>query len=216
MQKKLKKYKKFVIGLALLAIFFGAGAYLLAPDPDQASPDSPASPTSLSTPVSDRAATPRQQRLCKPTSNPKNPCSPENLAPYFPDENIALQASSICNLESQGHPTRQSYVDFCRDGSSYSYGLFQINVIAKEQLVPECAGAFQYTMNEAGDDMACTKEKNGVCIVHDCRIADQTKYKACVAAITNAERNISIAAKVYAETNSWKDWGSYAFCKAKF
>ena len=160
--------------------------------------------------------TPRQARLCKPVANPKNPCSPENLASVFTDPNIAIEASSICNLESQGDPSTTSYVDFCRDGNPYSFGLFQINVIAKENLIPECQGAFAVTMNKAGDDIACIKDKNGICIVHDCRVIDQVKYAACRAAASDIQRNMSIAATVWAVNQSWSDWGSYAFCKAKF
>ena len=218
MKKKAQKRRKLIRGLAIGATVIVLGALCIglywAKQAKAGSNPSSSEAGADQSPV--RQITAKQARLCKPVSDPKNACSPANLASSFPDPAIAVQASSICNLESQGNPDEQSYVDFCRDGTSYSYGLFQINVIAKANLIPECQGAFQVTMNQAGDDIACLKEENGVCIVHDCRVIDQTKYQACKAAVTDIQRNINIAAQVYAKTNSWKDWGSYAFCKAKF
>ena len=46
------------------------------------------------------------------------------------DSPRATQASSICNGESAGNPSLASGVDKCSDGNSFSFGLFQINIIA--------------------------------------------------------------------------------------
>ncbi len=157
----------------------------------------------------------KEHRMCQPVLDPKNNCSVSKLASAFPDPIIATQASAICNLESQGDSSITSYVDFCRDGNPYSFGLFQINVIAKENLVPACADVFTVHMNAAHDDIACIKSENGICIIHDCRVANTVNYNACKAYITDPANNIKIAAEIHQE-RGWGDWGSYAFCRNQF
>lgn len=155
-------------------------------------------------------------RLCKTITGSSNLCSTGYLTHYFKDEKIAEQASAICYLESKGNADSQSYVDFCRDGNAYSFGLFQINVIAKADHIPACQGVFKTAVDEVTGDMACLKKQNDICIISDCRVIDLEKYQTCKEYITNAENNIKVAQAVYEKNKSWEDWGSYDFCKSRF
>ena len=159
----------------------------------------------------------KQGRLCQVVTDQKSECSYDRLLPYFDNnEALAKEASAICNLESKGNPNTQSYVDFCRDGNPISYGLFQVNILANDNIIPACQGVFQKTMNEAGDDVGCVKKKGDVCLVYDCRVADMDKYRSCVAYVTDPKNNIELARTIYDKNKNWKYWGSYDFCRAKF
>jgi hypothetical protein len=216
-KKKISQKASRILIIALAAVLLGGTALALRIYEHKAAPTSEQSIEKQTAKIQAAQNAPAVRRqICKPVSHASNPCSPENLLPYFPDQASAEQASAICNLESRGNPNTQSYVDFCRDGSVFSFGLFQINVIAQEHLIPECAGVFKTTMDPAIGDVACVKKNNGVCVISDCRVIDQEKYAACRAAVTGIEKNITLAASIWKDRGSWKDWGAYAFCKAKF
>ncbi|MFA6257138.1 MAG: pilin [Candidatus Paceibacterota bacterium] len=138
-------------------------------------------------------------------------CSPENLAGAgFAN---GTQASSICKGESNGNASLQSEVDKCKDGNSFSFGLFQVNVIAHANEIPGgvCSGIFE--VSGGGTQGACMpgKSKNGICFERDCSVKNPTKYQSCINYINNPANNIAYAKNLQA-ARGWGQWGANASC----
>lgn len=148
------------------------------------------------------------QGACTPVVS--GPCSPESLATAgFTD---ATQASKICNGESKGNPSLASGVDKCSDGNSFSFGLFQINVLAHANEIPGgvCSNIFQ--TNGGGTQGACLQRQGNICIKYDCSVKDSTKLQSCISYITNTANNIKYAAGLQT-ARGWGQWGANASCR---
>jgi type IV secretory pathway VirB2 component (pilin) len=149
------------------------------------------------------------QGKCEPISSSSNPCSPDNLtASGFKN---GTQASSICNGESRGNPTLASGVDKCSDGNSFSFGLFQVNILAHANEIPGgvCSGVFQ--KNGTGTQGTCLQSQSGICIKYDCSVKDTTKYQSCISYITNTTNNIKYALNLQT-SRGWGQWGANKSC----
>jgi hypothetical protein len=151
------------------------------------------------------------QGKCEPVTS--GICTPGNLeAAGFPN---GTQASSICNGESKGNPSLPSGVDRCSDGNSFSYGLFQINILAHANEIPGgvCSDIFQ--TKGSGTQGSCLESKNGICIKYDCSVKNQAKYQSCVNYITNPTNNIKYAVALQ-KSRDWNQWGAYSSCRSTF
>ena len=128
---------------------------------------------------------------------------------FGPSEQNAAVASSIAAKESGGIPTVTSTLDICRDGASFSMGLFQINVIANQSLSPSaCQGLFD--VKGAGPQGACLeRDARGICRVRDCKVKDgkQSQYLVCQQAMFNSATNIAIACQIW-KRSGWNAWGA--------
>jgi hypothetical protein len=146
-------------------------------------------------------------------------CAPAALAAAgFPSGN---NASSICNGESTGIPNLASGVDQCRDGESFSFGLFQINIIAHQNEIKDGSGNLIckdiFDVNGGGTQGACMpgKSRNGICFQRDCQVKDQAKYQSCKNYITNPVNNITFAKNLFI-ARDWEQWGAYNSCRNSF
>ena len=158
------------------------------------------------------------QGTCTPVANSSNPCSPENLAKAGFAGALATQASSICNGESKGVVDLASGVDKCSDGkTSFSYGLFQVNILAHADEIPGgvCSNIFQ--KNGSGTQGTCLEKykDNRTCIRYDCSVKDQAKLSSCISYITNPANNIKYAKDLQARRD-WGQWGAYNSCQNTF
>ena len=149
---------------------------------------------------------------CKPITS--GICSPASLAAAgFTGGPLANQASSICRGESGGIANLGSGVDKCSDKNSFSFGLFQINIIAHANTIPDgvCSGIFQG--NTQGTCMP-GKMQDGICFERNCKVINPTQYQKCKDYITNPTHNIAFAKGLQA-SEGWTPWGAYNSCRGK-
>ncbi|MBI4114405.1 MAG: hypothetical protein HY445_01015 [Candidatus Niyogibacteria bacterium] len=149
-------------------------------------------------------------------------CSEQALASTCFGSN-ASNASIICNQESGGNVDAPSGTDKCKDQTTISHGLFQINVIAHaDRLGGDCVGLYQ--KSGPGTQGTClTWSKPGCtgvdadtgcyCKIRDCWVASgdgvdartNQKYLNCTNSARNENTNITIACEL---SNNGSDFGS--------
>lgn len=153
---------------------------------------------------------------CTITTNTANACHPSKLT-CFPDKNLA---SKICNLESGGgNANIMSGTDLCRDGSSFSVGLWQINILANRALIPSCSGTFFTSDNGGRSEGSCIKYVNNskgkpYCQFRSCKITNRNIYNNCVAQAKIPANNTRAACslvRTQGVENAWKT--SYNSCR---
>ena len=142
-----------------------------------------------------------------------NVCSPENLRnTCFGSD--AEKMSQICNFESGGgNSLAQSNTDRCKDGSAWSVGLFQINMINSAGSVG-CNGKEIFKINGAGPQGNCLDPKVnskgvGYCQVRDCEVINQSKYNECLSKLQNPTTNIQAACSLYS-ARRFQPWSTTA------
>lgn len=156
----------------------------------------------------------RAGELGAPPVEPGNPTPPPGGGPKYPGERgcpapnsgacsaaslsgvfggNAYMAAGICQGESGGNPLLGSKVDRCKDGNSFSWGLFQINL----------------TVHDIG--LGCTKAfsaKN-----YKCTVVDRELYNKCVARAQDSAFNMQYAATLSRGGSNWGQWGANCVCK---
>ncbi len=116
-----------------------------------------------------------------------------------------LEASQICKAESGGNPESLSRSDVCQDGTPFSIGLFQINLVCHGTKVdPECQGIFDVGCGE----LRYIKDRN----VYNCRLIDKSKYDMCVQKLKDASANIQVACQISNNGNNWCPWTAAKVC----
>src|SRR3989344_5351889 len=195
-----------------LLIALGAYALLFTINPDLLSTRLNISDATVKVDLEEEIKGLLGQGKCEPVTNASNPCSPTNLIAAGFVEPRATQASSICNGESGGIANSASKTDVCSDGrTSFSLGLFQINVLANGNAIPACSNIFQ--TNGSGPQGNCLdRPADGICRKWDCSVKDTTKYQSCVNFITNTANNISFAKNLQA-SRGWGQWGFNRSCR---
>lgn len=135
-------------------------------------------------------------------------CSVESLQGTCLASN-AQTFSAICNRESHGDPTIGSGVDKCKDGNSWSMGLFQINMFNSAESVSACSGGGIFTKSGGGSQGACLQRtSNGkACQMYDCQVVNQDKYNACKSALSNPQTNIQAACSLSKNGTNLRPWG---------
>jgi len=121
---------------------------------------------------------------CVPIHESGNYCDVEALVPYF--GTYAERMSAICNVESIGGQVGiKSGSDVCKDGNSFSWGLFQINL----------------TNNDLGGLDCMYRHKPGVRAFtaenYACNVDNQDMYNACVAQAKIPAVNIAEAVRQF-------------------
>lgn len=147
------------------------------------------------------------------------PCSVESLrSTCFSSD--PEKWSAICNKESGGKETLVSNTDKCQDGTKFSVGLFQINMVNSAGSVPGCSGIFS-TSTSGGDPscskygksqgscLACTTNSagTGYCSSWNCSVKDSGAYGSCLSNLENSTTNINLAcslSKSGATTDPWQ------------
>lgn len=129
---------------------------------------------------------------CQPP--PNGPCSVSALrsngGSCFGD-NIET-AAGVCWVESGNGRYLKSMTDRCADGSSVSFGLFQINISANPIAGLNCPSAFDAPF--AGSHPTCD-------------VVNRTLYKQCESAALDIRNNIAKACEFSAGGTNWRAWG---------
>jgi hypothetical protein len=130
--------------------------------------------------------------------------------------------SLICMRESGGVVNAPSGTDRCKDGAAWSYGLFQINLMANgaamgcggEIIKKSSAGAQTALDRELGTCVSGYRTiPNGggrYCPVRNCWVADRSGYNSCVAKATNPSYNVQFACNLYRRAGGLSPWGGSA------
>src|SRR3989338_2472789 len=126
-------------------------------------------------------------------------CNVSNLSSKFGDK--AINMSKICSIESGGKEDKISGYDKCgSDGTPFSFGLFQINIIANGGIVKTsdgnlCSGLFTLSNGSpiSGNNYIKKDNSNG----YDCKLKSDKKdlYEKCKVTLLNGTKNIEIAYK---------------------
>ena len=148
------------------------------------------------------------------------PCSASNLTAFGGQ---ASKASAICNGESGNGTHLASALDKGSDGNPFSFGLFQINIIAHGSQIGDgqiCKNIFKVNPNPPGkvgnsvNDSTlggCLERKNGICVKYAATVIDQNRYNACKNFISKTDENIKYAAKLQ-QKSGWGQWGFNSSC----
>jgi Type IV secretion system pilin len=156
-----------------------------------------------------------------PTSNT---CSVESLNQLGNNcfgSNVNVM-SQICMRESGGNPRASSGTDKCADGNSWSFGLFQVNLIAHGSALG--CGNNIISINTAGAQTE-NDRKLGTCMpgqyrtipgtsvrycaVRNCRVANRAGYNSCIAIANNPRLNVQYACSIY-RSSGLRHWGGSA------
>ncbi len=144
--------------------------------------------------------------FCPAVTN--GPCSLSSLQNSCFGNN-AYKASGICGQESSGIPDRLSQSDKCTDGTSFSVGLFQINLLVHGSKITQLTG-----------DNSCENLFDGIsnggstCT----NVKDTNQYQRCLdligrATSTATNNNIQIACQISGNGINWNPWGANRICK---
>jgi len=141
-----------------------------------------------------------ENAICDPV--PVGPCSIASLKDTcwgsYGDQVVA-EASAICAKESGGVETLYSKTDLCLESKkSISWGLFQINLSAHNNIGGKVCGAKAATPVYTAENHYCEIKEN---------------YDACLNAAKNPENNINKACAIYSEAGKrWSPWGANKKC----
>jgi hypothetical protein len=135
--------------------------------------------------------------------------------------------SMICMRESQGKPTASSGTDVCKSSyggknDAWSYGLFQINLMANGSAMgcgkiieKSTVGAQTRLDRELGTCIGGYKpipnSNLKYCTIRNCWVTDRAGYNSCVTKATNPTYNVKFACNLYQKsTPHLKPWGGSA------
>ncbi|MCX6747433.1 MAG: thrombospondin type 3 repeat-containing protein [Candidatus Nomurabacteria bacterium] len=180
----------------------------------------PVSPNS----INPKEGTPGNIARCTPLTS--GPCAPENLS-VFGDK--AEDMSKICNVESGGNADAVSGTDVGTDVTAFSFGLFQINLLANGVYVgPECENLF--ITNSGNKEIPpakyIQKDSNGK-YKYDAKLKPgmEAQYNSCKAKLMDPATNLAIAKKLFdvgagMKKSPWGNmhaWmGDYGVCGSAF
>lgn len=132
-------------------------------------------------------------------------CSVENLKKTFGNKAEAM--SKICNIESSGVASKVSGGDVDIDGIPFSFGLFQINIIANGNHIrigsERCGGLFTKGDGSKIVDDNYIIKVNGK-YKYDARLNPkyESLYNKCKSELLRPELNIAVASKL--TLSAWK------------
>lgn len=147
------------------------------------------------------------------------PCAKSNLSAF----SNPSQASAICNGESGNGKYLASELDKGSDGNPFSFGLFQINIIAHGDKIGNgqiCKNIFKVDPNPPGkvgnsiNDSTlggCLERKNGICLKYAATVIDSSRYNACKNFISQTNENIKYASQLQ-KKSGWGQWGFNKSC----
>ena len=179
---------------------------------------------------------------CAVVTDTNSACHPSKMTPFVgttgatePFKQLSSQASAICQLESNGasdaprlngtgkNGDRKTTIDYCKnDGTVFSFGLFQINILANGKNISfdggktKCGDLFEIPPD--GDYIDKNSSAPGG-YTYNCKLkaGQESRYTSCKNYLLNPVNNIKEAYKMYqARTPRWKDWSTYKSCSSKF
>lgn len=140
-----------------------------------------------------------------------NSCAPGNLSAFGGQAN---NASRICMVESGGSVGQISRTDRCSSGTGFSYGLFQINLIANGASVRTSSGVSCTNLFEREDGSLIQGSNyinpSGSPRIYNCRPkqdqASADRLSACAVALLNPAENIRVAVSLNQARPGFQDW----------
>jgi hypothetical protein len=117
-------------------------------------------------------------------------------------------AAAVCKLESGGNPNLASGVDVCSDGNPFSFGLFQINIMANYDVLGCATRNEMFNVSGSGTQGSCAERRNGMCVKYNCSVKDQTKYNACKQKVLNYQTHMQATKAIY-DRQGWQAWGAW-------
>ncbi len=147
---------------------------------------------------------------CTPVTS--GPCATANLSTFG---SKAEGMSKLCNIESGGNPASSSQTDVGADGKSFSFGLFQINLLANGVYVKDssgnsCANLFTLTDGSPINGVNYIKTNSSGRIYYDAKLKSgmENKYNDCVAVLKDPAQNIAVAKILFNYRNGQRiAWG---------
>ena len=151
---------------------------------------------------------PANSANCK-VAPPTSACSPDKLAVFG---NQQENASKICNVESGGNAAQLSTGDRCMNGGPpFSFGLFQINLVANGAIVKNangesCGGLFEKVDGSAIDKNYIVKGADGR-VSYNCKVkaGQEQRMASCSVALLNPTENIRVAKTLF-DQNRFGAW----------
>lgn len=130
---------------------------------------------------------------CQPP--PDGPCSVSALRKNGGScfGNNIETAAGVCLVESNNDLLAESGTDRCADGSSVSFGIFQINISANTMAGLNCPAAFDASYTGSHPT---------------CNIIKRDLYNSCRSAAFDGRNNIAKACELSRGGTSWRHWGS--------
>jgi hypothetical protein len=142
---------------------------------------------------------------CVPVAS--GPCATSNLSSTFGSR--AEGMSKICNIESGGNANAVSSTDIGTDGTPFSFGLLQINLLANGSVVQDsagnsCANLFVLSngspivgnnyikVNASGRTYYDAKLKPGM----------ESRYASCRDTLLNPQKNLEAAYRLFQQGNT--------------
>lgn len=180
---------------------------------------------------------------CEVVTNTASACHPNNMVPFAnnttwgtyataPFNKLAAQASAICQLESNAvsdapQPAGTGSgltIDLCKnDKTIFSFGLFQINILANGASIKPSAGQDCGNLFEipGGGNYIVQNPAAPGGYEYNCNLkndaATKTRYTSCKNYLINPVNNINEAYRMWnLRQPRWKDWSTYSSCKNKF
>jgi len=153
---------------------------------------------------------------CTPVTS--GSCTTSNLSSAFGSSAEAM--SKICNIESSGTATNVSKTDHDLNGNAFSFGLFQINLLANGSKITGVNGESCSNLFVRGDGSAISggnyikKDSNGK-YTYDAKLAPnmQNAYNDCKATLLDPVKNIQVAKQL--PLTAWK-YSDYGVCPSAF
>ncbi len=125
----------------------------------------------------------------------------------------AQKMSQVCRVESYGgNPNAESGSDKCKDGNSFSIGLFQINMFNSTRGL--CDGSAIFEKTGSGPQGNCLRKNgSGACLQWDCTVKSTTLYNECKAKLKNSSTNIALACNLPTNGSNGNNLSPWAYTK---
>jgi hypothetical protein len=153
---------------------------------------------------------------CVPVTS--GPCTTTNLSSIFGSKAEAM--SKICNIESGGNAASVSKTDKGSDNTPFSFGLFQINLLANGSIIKgangeSCSNLFVRNDGSPISGGNYIKKDSSGKFYYDARLAPnkQNTYNNCKATLLDPVKNIQIAKQL--PLTAWK-YSDYGVCPSAF
>ena len=155
---------------------------------------------------------------CTPVTNSSSACTVSNLTNTFGQN--ATSMSKICNIESSGNAGNVSATDKGSDGTPFSFGLFQINLLANGSKIKgvngeSCSNLFVRSDGSPISGSNYIQKNSSGQYSYDAKLAPgkQDAYNACKAALLDPAQNIKVANQL--PITAWK-YSDSGVCPSAF
>jgi type IV secretory pathway VirB2 component (pilin) len=151
--------------------------------------------------------TPGNDYSARCTTIPSGPCSSANLSSTFGAQADGM--SKICNVESGGNANAVSGTDKGTDGTAFSFGLLQINLLSNGSAVTgsageSCANLFTRTDGSTIVGSNYIQKNSSGQVYYDAVLKPgmQQTYNDCKATLLDPAKNIQVAKTLFNQGNT--------------